>query len=274
VTRGGPDVPAAGVAALFDLLAEGYDAPPLRYFSFAADDLVARLAPAPGDKVLDVGAGTGAVTLAAAQAVGPSGRVTAIDLSEQMLARLDRKILQFGIGNVDVHPMDAMRLDFRRDYFHHVVCGFALFIMPDMAAALREWRRVLRAGGQVMFSAFGAGSFEPMRSLYFDRLEALLERPIRPPIRLSDPAACCELLQSAGFGDVRAEFGRIGYYLKNSAEWWEIVWSTPLRNFLRELDPSRLDEFRAAHLADVEARAGADGVRLEIEPIYAGGRKT
>lgn len=261
------------IAALFDQLAEGYDGPALRYFSFAADELVARLAPAPGDKLLDIAAGTGAATLAAAQAVGPSGRVIAIDLSEGMLGRLERKLRQFGIGNVDVHVMNGARLDFRRDYFQHVICGFALFLMPDMVAALSEWRRVLRPGGQLVFSSFGAQAFEPMKSLFFKRLGSLLGRTVQPPSRLASPQDCRDLLESAGFCDVRVEPARIGYRLKDAAEWWEIVWFTPLRSFLRDLGTERFEEFRAAHLAEVEAAAGPEGLRLEVEPVYAAGRK-
>ncbi len=262
------------IAADFDLAAEGYDGPPLRFFPFAADRLALRLAAAPGEKVLDVAAGTGVATLAVAQAVGPAGRVIAIDISERMLERLERKLRQFGIQHVDVHTMDGARLDFRRDYFHHVVSSFGLAFMPDMEAALREWQRVLRPGGQVMFSSFGAQAFQPMKSLFFARLAAVGGgQRLEPPPRLVEPPECRRLLEAAGYRDVRVETGRIGYHLKNAAEWWEIVWSSALRGHLRELRDAPLAVFRDAHLAEVEAGTGPEGLWLEVEVNYASGRK-
>lgn len=123
------------LTAVFNQVATGYDSPALRFFPFAADRLILRLQPNAGEKVLDVATGTGAATLAAAQAVGTSGRVIAIDIADDMLTRLQSKIDKFGITNVDLHVMDAAALEFRRDYFHHVISGFGLFFLPDMGAA-------------------------------------------------------------------------------------------------------------------------------------------
>lgn len=83
--------------------AEGVDCEALRFTAFCADRLATQMNPAPGDKVLDVMAGTGVLVMAAAQAVGPNGRVTAIDLAESLLARLEAKISKFGLANIDVH---------------------------------------------------------------------------------------------------------------------------------------------------------------------------
>jgi len=273
VTAGGPGDPASREAALFDRLADTYDAPALRYVAFSADQLVTRLAPAPGDKVLDVGAGTGAATLAAAQAVGPSGRVVAVDVSEGMLARLEQKLRKFGINNVDIHVMDGSRLDFRRDYFHHVVCAFAIFHMRDVSAALREWQRVLRPGGRLMFSCLGPRTFEPLRAIFFDQLATMLGRRPGRVTWLTQPQGCRNALERAGYCEVRADTGTIRYHLNNPDEWWDILQSLPWSRFLRELDATTLATFRAAHLAEVRAAAGPDGLPIEVEVNYAGGRK-
>jgi 2-polyprenyl-3-methyl-5-hydroxy-6-metoxy-1,4-benzoquinol methylase len=77
---------------LRNAIAEGADQEALRFSVFCADRLATRLHPALGDKILDVATGTGALALAASQAVGKSGRVTAIDTADSLLARLDDKI--------------------------------------------------------------------------------------------------------------------------------------------------------------------------------------
>jgi SAM-dependent methyltransferase len=117
--------------ALRNATAEGADREALRFSAFCADRLVTHLNPAPGDKVLDVLTGTGALALAVSQVVGPAGRVTAIDIAESLLTRLEAKISKFGIANIDVHAMDAAHLDFRRDYFPHTVCSLGLMWLSD-----------------------------------------------------------------------------------------------------------------------------------------------
>ncbi|HEX9627095.1 MAG TPA: class I SAM-dependent methyltransferase [Acidiferrobacterales bacterium] len=264
-------------AALFDRLAPGYDDPALRFFSFAADRLVLRLSPVRGDKILDVACGTGAVTLAAAQAVGAEGRVVGIDLAEGMLARLAEKIAKFGIANVDLHRMDAAALEFRRDYFHHVVCSFGLFFLPDMAAALTGWVRVLRPGGQLMFTSFGAGLMRPMTDLFFARLERYGAAP--PPERLmaaqrlAEPQNCADLLCDAGLGEVEVAREQLGYHLKGAAEWWSVIWNSGLRAPLLRLDDTARERFRAEHLAEVEPLAGESGLWLDVEVLFSSGRK-
>ncbi len=151
---------------------------------------------------MDIAAGTGVVALAAAQAVGARGRVMAIDLAEGMLDRLQEKIVKFGIGNIDLHVMDAQKLDFRRDYFDYVICSFGIFFLPDMSAALREWVRVLKPGGRVVFTTFGKSAFQPMMQRFIGRLQqyGVLSPDDSAPagMRLADATRCRELVEGAG----------------------------------------------------------------------------
>jgi ubiquinone/menaquinone biosynthesis C-methylase UbiE len=264
--------PQQQVAAVFDRVADGYDREALRFFPFVADRLIARLRPAPGDKLLDVATGTGAVALAAAQAVGAAGRVTAIDLSEGMLSRLEAKLSKFGIANVDLHVMDAAALEFRRDYFHHVVCSFGLFFLPDMQAAARQWVRVTRLGGTVMFTTFGPGAFSPMMGLLRAGLaDAGVELPAQ---RLAEAAECQALLRDAGLVDVEVHTEQHGYHLRSELEWWEVVWNSALRGPCEQLSPVALEALRSAHLAEVARLKTTNGLWLDIETHFALGRKS
>lgn len=263
---------------VFNLVAAGYDDPALRFFPFCADRLIARLNPAPGSKLLDIASGTGAVALAAAQAVGAHGRVTAIDLAEAMLDRLQAKISHFGIGNIDLHVMDASRLDFRRDYFDYTVCSFGLFFLPDMAAALREWARVLKPGGRLLFTAFGKAAFQPMMDLLLARLRAdgILSDTDDAPLaatRLADPALCRELLAGAGLRQIEVATDQLGYHLKDESQWWDVLRNSGARRWIEQIPPSRRKLFREAHLAEVRPLAGESGLWLDVETIMAGGIK-
>lgn len=263
-------------AEVFNRAAADYDSPALRFFGFCADRLVMRLNPGPGEKILDIAAGTGAVTLAAAQAVGPSGRVIAVDLAEGMFERLARKIEKFGIGNVDLHVMDAAALKFRRDYFHGVACSFGLFFLNDMPAALTGWVRVLRSGGTLMFTAFGPSAFEPMKRLLLARLEhegVDTGASARVGNRLSDPEACRALLTDAGLADVGVETEQLGYHLLKAEDWWEVVWGAGLRGLVEQLPLARREAVRAAHLAEIAPLMTDKGLWLDITVHFASGKK-
>ena len=83
-----PSQRRAGVAALFDQLAHGYDRGGVPWFGPIDARLVELTAPRPGDRALEVGAGRGAATFPLVDAVGPTGHVTAVDLSPAMARHL------------------------------------------------------------------------------------------------------------------------------------------------------------------------------------------
>lgn len=245
-----------GMAGVFDALADGYDSPALRFFPFAADRLAQRLAPRPEDKILDVATGTGAVAVALAQRL-QGGRVMAVDISERMLDRAYANLRRMALHNVDLHPMDAAALEFRDGYFDAVTCSFGLAFLPDMPAALREWRRVLRPGGRLLLTGFGAGVFQPLAGLFRECLSACGGPGYSPAEfgsqRLADPAVIDELLTAAGFEAVETSTEQLGYHLQSPQEWWEVIWNSGFRGSLAGLDDTALGAFRQRHLEQVGA---------------------
>lgn len=264
------------VISVFDTVATGYDGPALRFFPFCADRLAAHLKPAPGDKVLDVAAGTGMVAMAMAQEIRPGGRVTAIDLSENMLAKAEFNVKKMALSNVDLHVMDAANLEFRRDYFHVTICSFGLFFMPDMAAALREWTRVTRPGGKVAFTAFGKTALQPMADMLRERLAAhgvQLPRTINAARQLMDPDYCRSLMVEAGLERIEVFTEQLGYHLAKPEDWWEILWNSNPRGLLELVPPDSRDLFRREHLEEVAQLATEDGIWLNVETVFAVGHK-
>ena len=258
---------------VFDQLAAGSDREALRYAAFCADRLVLRLRPARGDKILDVAAGTGSVALAAAQAVGPEGRVAAIDTVESMLARLEAKIAKFGLANIDVHHMDGAPLDFRRDYFHHVVCSLGLFWFSDPAAVLCEWQRVLRPGGSVLFTTFAASVFAPWLGDLRGRLEQAGMHMILPWGPLSDRQELEAMMRATGFDDVEVGEEQLGYHLEGAQQWWEVVQYSGLLSLIDPLSGPLIASVQSAHLAAVESGVTADGLWLDVPVLFVRGRK-
>jgi ubiquinone/menaquinone biosynthesis C-methylase UbiE len=104
----------------------------------------------PGYRVLDVGSGTGLAAEGAAAIVGPSGHITASDISPAMLEQARRKLGK--LPNVTFSVENAEALTFPDSSFDRVICNMAVMYFADPAQALAEMRRVLRPGGRVAIS--------------------------------------------------------------------------------------------------------------------------
>ncbi|GAB6043006.1 class I SAM-dependent methyltransferase [Endothiovibrio diazotrophicus] len=270
--------PQQAVAAVFDRVADGYDKESLRLFPFCADRLLNHLRPAPGSRICDVGAGTGVVTVAVAQEVGPEGRVHAVDMAERMLDRCQHHARLLGLNNVDLHAMDGQKLEFKSDYFDAVVSSFVIQFLPDMAAALKSWMRVTRRGGRVLFTAFGEEAFQPL----IDRFKKdLLSHGGRLPEggsitnqkRIDSAEKCRALLMEVGLDAVSVAEEQIGYHLATTEDWWELVTNSGFRALLDTLPEDAYEAFRAEHLAAIGELRGEDGIWLNIPALIAWGTK-
>ena len=171
-----------------------------------------RLKLLPGQRVLDLGCGSGRTTLELASAVGPSGRVVGLDIAAEMLTRAQQRAAQAGAGNIKFLHADVQVHDFGTDRFDAAYSRFGVMFFADPAAAFGNVRRALRPGGALCFvcwqSVFdnewmlipGAavasvtGSLPPMPG------------PAEPgPFSLADPGRVRAVLDAAGFGSVAVE---------------------------------------------------------------------
>ncbi|MFF7441893.1 class I SAM-dependent methyltransferase [Streptomyces sp. NPDC008122] len=163
-----------------------------------AGDLAARAAALRPRRILELAAGTGALT-SALLAAAPSAGVTATDLNEAMVS----------VGSALVpgavwRQADAQQLPFPAGDFDLVVCQFGVMFFPDRVAAYTEVRRVLTPGGRFLFNTWG-----PLSTHAFEvALQAGLERafPVDPPQFFrtiphgyADPAVVAADLAAAGF---------------------------------------------------------------------------
>jgi len=270
--------PRQRVSRLFDLVSEGYDSQMLRFFPMAGEQMADLLRLIPGERVLDIASGTGAFAKAAARAILPGGRVHAIDLSEGMLAQAQKNIASLALDNVDFHRMDAANPEFQPEYFDAIGCSFGIFFLPDMGAALRNWHRLLKPGGRVMFTSFSASAFQPMTEMLFSDLKLSgLELPENQPRtasdRLADASACEQLLKDNGFVDIASHTMQKGFHIAEAEDWWQVIWNAGFRGYVEQLEPQRLPEFRTRHLENVDSLKTEDGIWMDVETFFVGGTK-
>jgi ubiquinone/menaquinone biosynthesis C-methylase UbiE len=268
-----PDDQKRRVVADFNAMAETYDA--LRFVQVCARRLVELAALPPGAQVLDIATGTGWAAIAAAQHVGPTGRVLGVDLAPELLERARQKVAAAGLTHIEFREGDAERLDLGDQRFDVVLCASALFFVPDMLAALREWHRVLKPGGQVGFSGFGPTYLQPLGDLWNARLRQYgVSLPTgSPDHRLAEPETCRRLLHEAGFVQTEVQSEQLGYYFRTVEEYWEEMWSSRSRMAVLQLAPAQRQQFQAEHLAEVRALATDQGIWRDLPINFARGWK-
>jgi phosphatidylethanolamine/phosphatidyl-N-methylethanolamine N-methyltransferase len=109
-------------------------------------DAIERMGIKPGDRVLEVGVGTGIN----AALYPPDCAVTGIDFSSSMLEKAHDRIARKGVRNVRLLQMDAQNMKFADDSFDIVYAPYVISVVPDPVAVTREMHRVCRPGGKII----------------------------------------------------------------------------------------------------------------------------
>lgn len=255
------------VAAVFSNVAPDYDGSGVDFFGQFARTLVQRLDPDPAWHILDVGAGRGAVVLALVAHLGPGARITAVDLAPGMVELLRADLAAEGLDGIAVRVADVERLDLPDASIDAVTASMVLFFLPDVAAGLAELRRVLRPGGALAFSVFGASDpgWLPVYEAFLPYLPAArredLSRP-RHPALLSAPAITATL-QDAGFHSVGCEQTTHDIRFASIEQWHTWSWSVGLRGSWLSIPADRREAARGAILDEVRRLQDAHGELVE-----------
>jgi ubiquinone/menaquinone biosynthesis C-methylase UbiE len=173
-----------------------------------AEDFVRRLPERIDGDVLEVACGTGVVTRRLRARLDPAVRLVATDLSSDMVAYARRKLGE--PAGVEWREADAVALPFPDGSFGAVVCQLGMMFVPDKAAAMREARRVLAAGGLFAFNVWDRLEANPHAQAVSDAIAALLPGdPItaftKVPYGFNDEATIRKMLAANGFTWIRIE---------------------------------------------------------------------
>ncbi len=174
-----------------------------------------RLGVTPGDRVLDLGCGTGATTVELARRVtaeDADGRVVGVDLSTRMLAAARRRAHAAGVDTVDFVDADVQTADLGRGTFDRAFSRMGVMFFADPVAAFTNVARALRAGGRLAFCCFQRLEANPGVVLPVLAAAEILDLPpadpsLPGPFSLADAARTAGILEDAGFVDVAVADG-------------------------------------------------------------------
>jgi SAM-dependent methyltransferase len=165
-------------------------------------------APRPGERVLDIGCGTGATAIPFAAAVAPGGHVTGIDISEPMLGQARQNVASAGAENIALVLADAQVHRFPSDSFDLLISRFGVMFFADPVAAFTNLYAGLRAGGRLCMAVWASMAENVHWQIPFDIAVKHLGAPAPAdprepgPMAFRDPAHLRGILAKAGFAEI------------------------------------------------------------------------
>jgi SAM-dependent methyltransferase len=227
----------------------------------------------PGERVLDVACGTGIIARLAAETVGPTGTVTAIDVAPDMID-VARATSAPGAA-IDWHVGDAASLPFDDGTYDAVLCQMGLMFMADRAAAVAEMRRVLAPGGRVVVNT--PGSIQPpfvmLEQAIVEHINADLGGFVRAVFSMHDPDAVATLLREAGLDDVTASVIQVPLRLPAPAEFlWMYINLTPMGPIVAQASEAARSAMERDAVAAWEPYVVDGRIKVEQPMVVASGR--
>ena len=262
----------------WDAIAEGYD----RYVAPQEVDLATEglrlVGLRPGERFLDVAAGSGGLSLPAARL---GAQVLATDWSPAMIERLEARADQEGLRNVGGRIMDCHALDLQDHSFDVTGSQFGVMLVPDLARALREMVRVTRPGGRVLVIAYGFPAELEFLQFFIGALKAVAPEfpglPDDPPpleFQVSDPEVLRRRLIDAGLEDVGVERTAERPTFSSGQEMWDwVLYGNPIPGaVIADLDLTEEQQARLRQILDgmLRERAGGDGRAVLANAVNVG----
>ena len=230
------------------------------------DWLVDKADPQRGQTVLDIAAGPGDLGFDVAERIGEEGRVISTDFAPEMVDVARRSGKARDLTNVEYRVLDAERMDLDDGAVDAVVCRWGYMLMADPAAALRETRRVLRAGGPLAFAVWRTPDRNPWAAL---PAMTLVQRGHLPPpepgapgiFSLGDPGRIQELVTEAGFSEPAVEEIAFDFRYADFDDLWDALvrLAGPFARAVKGLPDDEREATREAIRQNVAPYRNGDG---------------
>lgn len=235
----------------YNAASDHFDDTPLGFWERYGQRTVERLRLAPGSTVLDVGCGTGASALPAAEKVAPNGRVIGVDLAEKLLALGRAKAASQGLQNIEFRVGDMQHLGFPDAHFDAIISVFSIFFVPNMEQQVRELWRMVRPGGRLAITTWGPHFWQPMYGRWLEAIQRLrpdLYSGFNPWDRITTPEAVKQLLLGGGVPETEIMPENGSQTLRSPDDWWTMVLGSGLRWTVDQMGSQISAQVRADNL--------------------------
>lgn len=209
----------AAIAEKFDLW--------LPQIAPVGEALLAGLAAQAGDKIIDLGSGTGEPALTLARQMAGQVDITGVDSAGPMVDVAQRKVADEGLTNTRFIHMPAEQLDFADNHFDRAMSRFGVMLFNDSQQGLNEIQRVLKPGGHFSIAVWSTPETMPTLLWSYDVFSKRIAEDAAPPLHkvtsLGQPGVLDEMLAKAGFSEFSIESHTFHYHFDSFDAYWDIV---------------------------------------------------
>jgi len=235
--------------------------------------------PLPDMRILDLASGTGEPGISLAQRVGPSGSVTAVDQSSELLDIAAERARNKKLLNFTTQQADAHQLPFAGQSFDLATCRFGVMFFSDAQRALAELHRVLKPGARACFAAWG-----PMEQPYWQTTMTIVHRHVggamlppggADPFRFSAGGSLSGVLSASGFHEVQESTRNLPWTWPGDAEEvfeYACAVAAPFRPMLERVPAEQWPVIRAEAKAAIERYRVGDEIRFGADVVLASGK--
>ena len=239
-----------------------------------AEDLLRRAELKAGERVLDVGCGTGVVTRLAAERVGREGAVAGLDLNPGMLAVA--KSVSPSALHIEWHEASADAIPLADETFDVVLCQLSLQFVSDRSKALQEMHRVLAPGGRLVVSVPGPADllFETLADAMARHVSDQAAGFVHAVFAMHEEAELETLLGNAGFRDIDVQADTRELSLPGARDFlWQYIGSTPLAGAVAGAGQHARSALEDEVLAEWSQFEEADGMSYRQRIVTASARR-
>lgn len=264
---------SGGIGGVFDQARVEFDRLTTTVWSPAAHALIHQLCIGPGETVLDVCCGAGSSALPAAAAVGPDGRVHAVDLSDELLERGRLVASDRGLQNIDFVKADATTWeapwDVHETGYDVLACSYGVFFLPHMDEDFSRLVGLVRPGGRVGVTVWRKGALDEFIDAFMTAVADINPPPTADTedadtdsaspsrdswTKINTPDGLRQWLLASGTTTV--EVHELSNLLPATPEFaWNLACGGALRAALTGLDSAQVDAVRVRFLEVLAERA-------------------